>query len=103
VRHSIRAGAEQRYQARRSFEIRGCAGWEWSGSGDELSGVHSKAASQFNAGSRLLPYDVRGVPDLPRISEPPDQVYRINVRLGPRFIGNFFAPVADLNEKELKH
>jgi hypothetical protein len=35
-----------------------------------LSGVHSKAASQSNAGSRLLPYDVRGVPDLPRISEP---------------------------------
>ncbi len=41
--------------------------------GTKLSGVHSKAAaaSQLNAGSRLLPYDVRGVPDLPRVSELP--------------------------------
>src|SRR4030095_1933729 len=30
--------------------------------GTRLSGVHSKAASQSNVGSRLLPYDVRGVP-----------------------------------------
>ena len=52
-----------------------------------LSGVRSNVASQFNvalqsnvgaqskaasqkAGSRLLPYDVRGVPDLPRRSDP---------------------------------
>ena len=51
-----------------------------------LSGVHPKAASQFNVasqskaasqsktGSQLLPYDVRGVPDLPRISERPQKV-----------------------------
>jgi len=31
----------------------------------KLSGAHPKAASQSNAGSRLLPYDVRGVPDVP--------------------------------------
>src|SRR6516162_3291264 len=45
----------------------------------KLSGVHSKVASQFNVvsqsktGSSLLPYDVRGVPDLPRISEHPQK------------------------------
>ncbi len=51
----------------------------------KLSGVHSKGVSQFNAGlqskaasqsktgSRLLPYDVRGGPDLPRISELPQK------------------------------
>src|SRR5207247_2450026 len=36
-----------------------------------LSGMHSKAASQSKAGSRLLPYDVRrlpGLPGLPRLS-----------------------------------
>src|SRR6266481_9054134 len=37
------------------------------------AGVHSKAASQSKAGSRLLPYDVRGVPDLPRRSERPQK------------------------------
>ena len=31
----------------------------------KLSGAHFKAASQSNAGSPLLPYDVRGVPDVP--------------------------------------
>ncbi len=31
----------------------------------KLSGVHSKAASQSNAGSRFLPYDVRKAPSLP--------------------------------------
>jgi hypothetical protein len=39
----------------------------------KLSGVHSKAASQSNAGSRLLPYDLRGVPDLPSISQFPQK------------------------------
>src|SRR5205809_7766196 len=33
-----------------------------------LSGVHPKAASQSKAGSRLLPYDVRRFPGLPRLS-----------------------------------
>ena len=31
----------------------------------KLSGVHSKVASQPKAGSQLLPYDVRGLPDVP--------------------------------------
>src|SRR5436190_11678479 len=38
------------------------------------AGVHSKAAWQSKSGSQLLPYDVRGVPDLPRISELPQKV-----------------------------
>ena len=38
-----------------------------------LSGVHSKAASQSNAGSRLLPYDVRSAPNLPRMSQLPQR------------------------------
>ncbi len=37
----------------------------------KLSGVHSKAASKSNAGSRFLPYDVRSAPSLPRISQAP--------------------------------
>ena len=37
----------------------------------KLSGLHSKAASQSKAGSRLLPYDVRGVPYLARTSKVP--------------------------------
>src|SRR5215469_11828407 len=38
-----------------------------------LSRIHPKGASQSNAGSRLLPYDVRGVPDLPSISQFPQK------------------------------
>src|SRR5436190_11995157 len=38
------------------------------------AGVHSTAAWQSKTGSQLLPYDVRGVPDLPRISELPQKV-----------------------------
>ena len=46
-----------------------------------LSGMHSKAVSQSKAasqkaGSRLRPYDVRGVPDLPRLSVPVDSPTR---------------------------
>src|SRR6266436_5500145 len=37
------------------------------------AGVYSKAASQSKTGWQLLPYDVRGVPDLPRISERPQK------------------------------
>src|SRR6266481_3706898 len=39
----------------------------------KLSGVQSKVALQSKTGSQLLPYDVRGVPDLPRISELPQK------------------------------
>jgi hypothetical protein len=38
------------------------------------AGFHSKAASQSKTGSQLLPYDVRGVPDVPRISELPQKI-----------------------------
>ena len=38
----------------------------------KLSGLHSKAASQSKTGSRLLPYDVRGVPYLARTSKVPE-------------------------------
>ena len=38
------------------------------------AGVYSKAASQSKTGSQLLPYDVRGVPDVPRISELPQKI-----------------------------
>src|SRR6266480_3744266 len=34
----------------------------------KLSGVHSKGASQSNAGTPLLPYDVRRFPGVPRVS-----------------------------------
>src|SRR6266481_6649698 len=44
-----------------------------AGQATKLSGVHSKAASQSNADSRPLPYDVRSGPDLPRISELPQK------------------------------
>src|SRR6266481_8353269 len=37
------------------------------------AGVNAKAALQAKTGSQLLPYDVRGVPDLPRISELPQK------------------------------
>src|SRR5258705_8931571 len=37
-----------------------------AGQAARLSGVHSKAASQSKADSRLLPYDVRKAPSLPR-------------------------------------
>jgi hypothetical protein len=46
----------------------------------KLSGAHSKVASQSNAGSRLLPYDVRGVPDLRAFSSFPRRL----VALVPR-------------------
>src|SRR5438552_1165571 len=39
----------------------------------KLAGTHSQAASQYKPGSRLLPYDVRGVPDLPRMSHVPQK------------------------------
>ena len=38
------------------------------------AGVYSKAASQSKTGSQLLPCDVSGVPDVPRISELPQKV-----------------------------
>src|SRR5215472_3447145 len=46
-----------------------------SGAADatKLSVARPKAASQANAGSRLLPYDVRRVPDLPSISQFPQK------------------------------
>src|SRR5439155_11259665 len=37
----------------------------------KLSGVHPKAASKSSAASRLLPYDVRSAPSLPRTSQAP--------------------------------
>ena len=36
-------------------------------------GGYFKSASQSDAGSQLLPYDVRGVPDLPRLAQFPEK------------------------------
>src|SRR5437762_13099941 len=38
-----------------------------------LEGGYFKSASQSDAGSQLLPYDVRGVPDLPRLAQFPEK------------------------------